>query len=169
MKKTVIVLTLITMTLSSFTINPKATIKRSSSTDQFAGSITAALQHASAKEYVNLFPTFADFEKMIKENSAIYGPYIEEAMDEFSQQYEHNLFHQVKYAFEELLIEGRRKGIDWNKVRLIEVNAEEVDNTLHTTPVTLLLKSNGQEFKIQIEKAFFIKGQWKVSQFIKFV
>jgi hypothetical protein len=167
MKKVTLVLSVIVITLSSFTTNSTSGSKAS---EQTALRIVAALQHSSALEYSLLYPTLAEFHQIMSENEALYGLFAKEARDEFAIDYERYLMPKVKESFDSLIKEGRNKGIDWSKARYVSVAVEEdVTNVLTSVPFTIVVSAEGKEYKIRIEKALFINGSWRVSQFIKLV
>jgi hypothetical protein len=168
MKKVTLILSVLIMTLSSFTTNSTSGSK---AYKQTALRIVAALQHSSATEYSALYPKLAEFHQVMIENEDFYGMFAKEARDEFAIDYERNLIPKVKESFNALIREGRNKGIDWSKVRFVSVTVleEELTNVLTSTPLTIVVSAEGKEHTIRIEKALFMNGSWKVSQFIKLV
>jgi hypothetical protein len=168
MKNTTLILSVLIMTLSSFTPNSTSGSKAS---EQTALRIVAALQHSSAMEYAALYPTLAEFHQIMTENEAFYGMFAKEARDEFALDYERYLIPKAKESFHALIKEGRNKGIDWSKVRFVRVAVveEEDADTFTSAPFTVVVSAEGKEYKIRIEKALFINGSWRVSQFIKLV
>jgi len=170
MKKVIIVLTVASLSLTAFKTNTMVIEKkkRITSSEQMAERIVTALQHSSAKEYAAMFPSLSDFKEMMKESSEIYGKYLAEAQREFSIKYETQLVPTVEHSFEELIDEGRAKGIDWSTIRFVGVESEEhPEHRYGPVPVTIVISSNGAEHRIHIERALVFHGQWKVSQFIK--
>ena len=165
MKKVTLVLSVLVLTLSSFTDDSTSGSKAS---EQTALRIVAALQHSSALEYSALYPTLTEFHQIMSENEMLYGLFAKEARDEFAIDYERYLMPKVKESFNALIKEGRNKGIDWSKVRYVSVAVEEeVTNVLTSVPFTIVVSAEGKEYKIRIEKALFINGSWRVSQFIR--
>src|SRR5688572_3163222 len=104
MKKVALALTLVVMTLSSFTFESSPSSKAS---EQTALNIVAALQHASCSEYAALFPSLTEFHQIMSENEALYGPFAKEARDEFAIDYERYLIPKVKESFSAILKAGR--------------------------------------------------------------
>ena len=96
--------------------------RRTSSSEQMAERVVTALQQSSSKEYAALFPSLSDFKEIMKESSEIYGSNLNEAQREFSNNYESKLIPAVKNSFEELIKEGKEKGIDWSSVRYVGLN-----------------------------------------------
>jgi hypothetical protein len=163
MKKVIILMALATVT----TINSNAEDFKSAS-HLMATSVVSALQKSSSFEYSELIPSITELHSLMNENSDLYGPYLQEAGREMSRDYAHKFLPDVESAFESVLEEGKRKGIDWSKIQL--VNYEYVASENETpSDLTVVISSNGKQFKIQVAKAFFVNGQFRANQFIKFV
>ena len=169
MKKVTLILTLIVMTLSSFTRTTEV-VKTSDNSKEVAVSILTAFQHSSADEYASLFPTLADFHKLMKANEGIYGPYSAEARAEFEIDYERYLLPKVKASFEGLMAEGKKRGIDWSKTKFVSISIDQLSShQLITGKVTIVFTDDSKEYKLIIDKAFNIDGQWKVTQYLSLV
>lgn len=172
MKTITLTLGALTVFLMAFTTNTMVTEKKKkiATSEQLAERIVNALQHSSAKEYTSLFPSIEDFKDMMKESSEIYGSYLADAQREFANNYEYKLVPTVEHAFETLIDEGRSKGIDWSEVHYVGIEQKEQPHNRFTPiPVTLIISFKGVEHRIYIERALVVNGEWKVSQFIKFV
>jgi hypothetical protein len=173
MKKVIFTLTALTLFLSAFTTNNTMVTekkKRITTSEQMAERIVSALQHSSAKEYASMFPSLEDFNDMMKESSEIYGTYLADAQRDFAINYQHKLIPTVEHAFDLLIDEGRSKGIDWNTIRYVGTEQEEQPrHRFSPIPVTVVFSSNDVEYRIYIERALVVNGQWKVSQFIKLI
>lgn len=172
MKKTIIALASLTIILTAFKTNTMVTEKKksTSSSEQMAERVVAALQQSSSKDYAALFPSLSDFKQIMKESSEIYGANLNEAQREFSSDYESKLIPAVKHSFDALLKEGREKGIDWSSVRYVGIElGVQPQQRFSPVPVNIVISSQGIEHRIHIEKALVINGQWKVSQFVKFI
>lgn len=172
MKTTIIAFVLLTLILTAFKTNTMVAEKKKgiSTSEQMAERLVAALRQSSSKEFVSLFPTLSDFTAIMQESSEAYGSYLDDAKREFSSNYELYLIPEVKHSFETLIAEGEKRGIDWRSVRYvgIEIGAHS-QQRFSPVPVTIVISSKGREHRIHIEKALVINGQWKVTQFVKFV
>jgi hypothetical protein len=168
MKTTIILLTILSFTMTSFTINPERPVEYSS--EQMAIQVVTALQHSSTQEYVTLFPSLQEFHQMMDENSLLYGDFLPEAKEEFAVHYESDLIPLVKESFDRVLREGKKIGINWNTIQFKRTESIDViDHGIAATPVTIVFSSNGKEYKLSMEKALVLHARWKVSQFIKLV
>jgi hypothetical protein len=169
MKKTILALTALSFTFSSFTSAPE-TRRSITSSEQMAQLVLTALQQSSMTEYATLFPSLAEFQDVMKTNSELYGAYLNEAQREFATNYESHLLPAVKKSFNALVEEGQAKGIDWKSIRLREVTlSEDAPHQFNSLPVTITFTSNGTEHKLLIERALVINGEWRISQFVKLV
>jgi hypothetical protein len=169
MKKSILALTALTLTLSAFT--PKSVTtenkKKITTSGQMAEYIVAALQNSSSEDYLELFPSLIEFQDVMKANSELYGKYLSDAQREFAANYKANLLPAVKRSFDGLIKEGEEKGIEWKSVRLIGVQLnEETQQRFNSLPVTITVSSKGVEHQLKIEKALVINGEWRISQFV---
>jgi hypothetical protein len=172
MKKTILALTALSLTFSSFTSkNMVADRKRKiTSSEQMAQLVLTALQKSSVTEYVMLFPSLGEFQDVMKANSELYGTYLNDAQREFATNYDAHLLPAVKESFDILVNAGKSKGIDWKAIRLVEVKlSEEASHQFNSLPLTITFTSHGIEHKLQIERALVINGEWRISQFVKLV
>lgn len=172
MKMVIIALASITLILTAFKTNTMVTEKKkiAGSSEQMAERVVAALRQSSSKEYASLFPSLSDFKEIMKKSAAIYGSNLAEAQREFSNNYESKLIPAVKHSFEAIVLEGKQKGIDWSAVRYVGIELErQPQQHFSPVPLNIVISSHGIEHRIQIEKALVINGQWKVSQYVKFI
>lgn len=168
MKKTIIAIAALSLVLTAFKTNTMVIEKKKiSSSDQLAEHVVAALKESSANEYVELFPSLSEFNDMMKESSEVYGSYLNEAQLEFAASYESKLIPAVKRSFDELIWDGKNKGIDWSSARYVGIEVtEQPKHRFSPVPVTIVISANGKEHRIKIERALVMNGQWKVSQFV---
>jgi hypothetical protein len=164
MKKVVIILTSLVMILCSFTqmssLEPRTT-------EETARNIITAFQHASPEEFALLFPTISEFHELMKQNDAIYGPYSEEARYEFEVDYERYLLPKVKSAFASVITQGKQKGIDWKRARFVKVEVvSRPSNAVTLGQISLVFAVDSEEYTLHIDNAFYLNGQWKVTQFL---
>jgi hypothetical protein len=131
-----------------------------------AKQITLAFRHASARDYLALYPSLTDFYRLM-ESSKVYGDLLDDAKQEFADTYTHTLLPSVQESFEAVLQEGKEKGIDWSTVEFVRLSAPELEDSRFTTvPVTIIITSKGLEYQLTIEKAIIVNGQLKVSQYL---
>jgi hypothetical protein len=164
MKKVVIILTSLVMILCSFTqmssLEPRTT-------EETARNIITAFQHASPEEFALLFPTISEFHELMKQNDAIYGPYSEEARYEFEVDYERYLLPKVRSAFASVITQGKQKGIDWKRARFVKVEVvSRPSNAVTLGQISLVFAVDSEEYTLHIDNAFYLNGQWKVTQFL---
>jgi hypothetical protein len=135
---------------------------------QMGTRLVEALRNASSEQYVSLFPTVSEFDETMTEKSRLYGENLAEAKEEFARDYISNLIPQVKESFEAVLAQGREKGIDWRTIRYVGIEIEaEPAQRFGTAPATIVVASGPKEYRIKLDRALMVNGQWKVSQFIK--
>ena len=168
MKTSIILSTLLSITMTSFTTNPQRPAEYTS--DQMAVRVVTALQHSSAQEYAALFPSLQDFHQMMEENSLLYGDFLREAKEEFTVHYESDLIPSVKESFDQIIREGKKIGINWNTIQFKRIESGKViDQGIAATPVTIVFTAEGKEYKLAMEKALVLHAQWKVSQYLRLV
>jgi hypothetical protein len=165
-----LLLTLITMTLASFTNNPVRGPVNAKASQEMATQLIKAIQTNSVNAYVQLVPSLDDFKKVMTENVAVYGNNLEEAQREFAFDYTSTVIPSTKKSFSELIAEGKRRGIDWQNISLISWETSDVvEEGFNSAVFAIAIEAQNKIYHIEIEKAFYLQGQWKVSQFIKLV
>jgi hypothetical protein len=161
MKNSIIILSVFTMTLSSFN-----TIENSrpgdAAVERMAQRVVTALQHNSVLEYATLYPELAMFHEIMEKNSAYYGKNIEEAKKDFELQYTQKVLPALNQSFNSIIAKGKKAGIDWNEIKLVNT---EFGKESTNSPVTITFASNGEEYHLKFDKALFINGEWKVTQY----
>jgi hypothetical protein len=169
MKKSIIILSALTMTLASFkTFSPEERITKGDiAGERLASQIVTAFQHRSLQEYSSLFPSLEYFHGIMEKNAAIYGPNLEEAKEEFEQQYTTLVLPAMNQSFKTVIAQGMKAGIDWASIKLVSV--EFGDENAAATPATIRFTSNGKEYRLRFEKTLSINGEWKVSQYVSLI
>lgn len=168
--KLYILLTLIPMTLASFTTHPIRKPVTAKASQEMATQLIKALQSGSVDAYVQLVPSLADFKKVMEENSALYGNNLIAAQQAFEHDYTATLLPAVRNSFEEVMAEGKRRGIDWKQVSLVSWETiDPIEQGLSPAAFVIAIEAQNKIYRIEIEKAFYWQGQWKASQFIKLV
>lgn len=164
------VLTLIAMTLGSFSSVSSRQPVNAKASQELAEQVIAALRNSSDQSYGLLLPSLQDFNKIMKDNKSIYGGNLEAAQLEFEQHYKNILVPTTENSFRHLLSEGRRRGIDWQKISLMSWETEaSLDEHLQPATFVIAIEADDKIYRIEIDKAIYLKGQWKVSQFIRLV
>jgi hypothetical protein len=166
MKKSIIILSALSMTIASFkTITPDDRIaKADAAAERMATSVVTAFQHRSLQEYAALFPSVEAFHNIMEKNSSFYGANLEEAKEEFEMQYAKEVLPALNQSFKSIIAQGIKAGIDWSTIKLVSV---EFNEQSPTAPATITFSSNGKEYRLEFEKTLRIDGEWKVSQFVK--
>ena len=154
--------------MSSFASSPVSENKIGSS-EELAERVVAALQKNSAEEYGKLFPSLDEFHQLMERNGVVYGRFLPEAKEEFSNEYRNELVPQVEKSFRTIVAEGTARGIDWSDIRLEEVEPEISKGLLPAFPVTFTFVSKSREFRLQVERVILIGGEYRITQFVKFV
>jgi hypothetical protein len=161
MKNSIIILSVLFMALISF----KAIQHRGfgdAAAERMAQSVVTALQHNSVEEYATLYPALSSFYEMMEENSVFYGENLQEAKRDFEVQYYREVVPSLNHSFNTILAKGRKEGIDWNKIKL--VHTEFANEATHSS-ATITFASNGKEYHLKFDKALFLNGEWKVTQY----
>ena len=159
------------MTLSSFVVSPEIPKPANAKASQeLAHQVVNALKQKSAESYVALIPSLTDFNKIMKEHSTVYGEHLAEAQKSFALDYENRLVPKVKSSFDQLIADGIEQGIQWSEVTLLNWETmSPAEDQFTPVAFSIVIESQGKIFKIEIEKAFYLNGKWKVSQFVKLV
>jgi predicted peroxiredoxin len=170
MKKSIIILSVLTMTLASFkTVQPEERItKADAAGERMAATVVTAFQHRSLEEYTTLFPSIAAFHEIMEKNSAFYGGNIEEAKEEFEMHYTTEVLPALNQSFKSIIAQGMKAGIDWATIKLVSV---EFDNQHESTtaPATITFSSKGKEYRLHFEKTILLNGEWRVSQYLRLI
>jgi hypothetical protein len=166
MKKSIIILSALSMTIASFkTIAPEDRIaKADAAAERMATNVVAAFQHRSLQEYTALFPSVEAFHKFMEENSPVYGANLEAAKEEFEMQYTKEVLPALNQSFKTIIAQGIKEGIDWSTIKLVNVEFNEQSSA---APATITFSSNGKEYRLEFEKTLNIDGERKVSQYVK--
>lgn len=129
--------------------------------------VVTALQRSSVHEFSALFPTLSDFHGLMLRNAELYGTNLTEAAREFEKEFENVLYPEFKRSFQRILEQGRRAGIDWRTIRLVSVEVPEGNDTdFSTAPMTITFSSGEKVYRLKVEKALMIDGEWKLSQYM---
>ncbi len=152
----------ILMLLSQLSFGHVSNSGGAKTTSELADNLLVALQHESTNEFLNLFPSLSEFVHLFDLHAELYGPFLEDAKNDFRNQYNSKIVHQVKRNFDTVLQEGKNAGVVWSQVKIshLEYGAGTID---------IVFKHNQEEFRLQVEKIQFINGAWKTTRFIKLI
>ncbi|HEX6226483.1 MAG TPA: hypothetical protein VFZ52_18815 [Chryseolinea sp.] len=165
MKKSIIILSFLTMTISSFkTITEYRIAKSDAAAERMAVSVVNALRHRSLQEYTELFPSVEAFHQIMEKNASFYGENLAEAKEEFEVNYTLNVLPALNQSFKTIIAQGLKEGIDWSTIKLIsfELNEQTAD-----APSTIAFSSNDKKYRLEFDRTLHINGEWKVSQYVK--
>jgi hypothetical protein len=165
MKTAIILLTVLSMTITSF-----ETIEREhndalaeAAAERMAHQVVTALQHRSLEEYKTIFPTLGEVHAIMEYNASLYADNLAAAKDDFKIHYVHEALPALSKSFKSIIANGEKVGIDWNKIKLENVEFSKTGTSI--APATITFSCEGKEYKLQFERMLFINGEWKVSQF----
>jgi len=158
-----------TLTLGIFAaIATGASIPIDFETDQIARKLIIVVRSKSADRYIEMFPTLKDFHQMMEHQSLRYGIYLKEAKDDFDIQYETKIVPEAKNAFTALIKDGEKRGIDWSDVQFVAADIEEyAEAGIKSALFTVLISSNGKNYRIEVDRIMYVNNEWKMSQLIK--
>ena len=164
MKTSIILLTVLSMTITSF-----ETIERDAeaAAERMAHHVVTALQHRSLEEYKALFPTLEAVHGIMEYNAGLYANNLEAAKEDFKIHYVHGALPELNKSFKSIIADGVKAGINWSKIKLENVEFSKTGTSI--APATITFSCEGNEYKLQFERMLFINGDWKVSQFAELI
>jgi hypothetical protein len=162
MKTTLTTLVAVSMVMTSFDTVHDADL----AANRMALQVVSALHKSSIYHYSTLYPPVEAFYELMEENTALYGSNFEEARAVFTNDFQTKVVPAMNNAFEAVLSQGKKAGIDWRTIKFERVECNETEKELNFAPVTIVFSANNKEHKLVIDKAIYFKGQWKVSQYI---
>jgi len=167
--KSSILVSALALSISSFSSTPNALPELSISTsEQLGRKVLAALQHTSASAYVALFPALPEFHKIMNDNASLYGNFLPEARDEFTNSYFGHVLPEIEKSFEHLINEGIEKGIDWNSIDYVRVEQSKAFvTTFDSGSVVIVFTAADLEYRILIENVLVINGQWRIGKHVE--
>jgi hypothetical protein len=172
MKTSILALIITTMTLASFSTRKVETVeaRSASAEEQFALRVITSFQLSSSAEYAALFPSLETFQRLMQENTAWYGRNIAAAQEDFAKQYRLRILPAVHESFEEVIRKGKEHKINWDQIEFIRIElSSKPSQTISVVPFNIVFSSGNKEYRIQIERALYVNGEWKTSQFVKLV
>lgn len=168
--KTSLILTMITMTFISFIPTKVENRINHKASQDLASQVVNALRQTSSSAYADLAPSMEDFKMIMTENADAYGDHLTEAQESFASDYLKNTMPAVKKSFDALIDTGKTRGIDWSKVKLISWETFDlVEASFISAPFVIAIESGETIFRVEIEKALYLNGRWRVSQYVKLI
>ncbi len=165
-----ILITMITMSLLSFTPTKVENRINHKASQDLAIQVVTALQQTSSGAYADLAPSIEDFKMIMTENADAYGDHLTEAQESFAADYLKNTMPAVKKSFDALIENGKSRGIDWSKVKLLSWETFDlVEAPFISAPFVIAIESGETIFRVEIEKALYINCRWSVSQYVKLI
>jgi hypothetical protein len=134
--------------------------------EETGSSVISALKKNSIEEYCALLPTLSEFHQIMDANDRLYGGFLTEAKREFKIQYERELVPSVKEAFNAVLAEGNKRGINWHNIEFVRVENVGLSEQEHPVQLDIVFREKGKEYTLRVENAFVWHDQWRVTQFI---
>jgi hypothetical protein len=138
-------------------------------TEQAASNVVHAFQSRSVEAYRALLPSLSDFHHIMDENRGLYGEFLAEAKREFAIQYEREVIPSAQEAFNAVIAEGNKRGIDWQAVEFVRVTKSENEPAQRPIRLDIVFRSAEKEYTLRIENAFIWNDQWKVTQFVELI
>ena len=165
MKKSIILLSVLAMTFASFRSTPRLH-KTDAAAERMVLNVVSAFRNSSLEEYASLYPSVSSFHEVMEKNSEFYGTNLEDAKRDFEEQYFRKLVPALNRSFKSVLDQGKKSGIDWLTIKLEKVSLQQSGTN---SQCILTFSSNGEQFQLAFEKTLFIKGEWKVTQYLKLI
>ena len=161
--KSFTILTLFTM----ITTGIQNTAYITNAPEQAGSSVINALRKISIEEYNALLPSLAEFLEIMDVNEKLYGHSLSEAKTEFTNVYEHEVIPSAKAAFNAVITEGVKRGIEWRNVEFVTVKTTAAGVNEKPIRLDIIFREKGKEYTLQIENTFVWRDELKVTQFIK--
>lgn len=156
------------MSLSSFTHLPvEVETSLEAEAQKTAQHVVKAFQQQSVTMYAQLFPSVSDFLKVMDNNQHIYGDLLEEAKQDFINQYITELVPAVEESFTQQLEIGKQRGIKWEKITYQKLTLTQASDG--SLMVTIKCLSEGYSFSILVKQAMRFDGRVHVSQYVVLV
>jgi hypothetical protein len=165
MKTSIIILTAIAISLTSFT-TPTRNRDTKLAADRTGQQVIEAFRKEAPADYALLFPNLVDFHTIMGLNSLWYGDNLAAAKKDFADQYD-GLDRAVYEAFHETITNGKQLGIDWKIIKFQQATLDAApQKTIDASSLNVVFLSHGKEYSLRIDRALWIRGEFKVSQFL---
>jgi hypothetical protein len=129
--------------------------------------LTNGLKQNEANALMSLFPTLEELYALMDANASFYSTTLNDAKAALLIDYEKNILPRARLAFQQLLIQGKEKGIDWRAIESIEIMRSS--QPVSPGSVCLRFHANGTTFNVEAKLFTNVQGRLKLTQFIKFI
>ena len=127
-----------------------------------------ALRQSSSDAFSAAIPTLEEFHRLMDQNQFLYGENLQMAKADLEQQYHESVLPAIRRSFRNVISQGQKAAIDWSNIKLVSVEVgAEPRADFDVLPVTIVFASKKEQYRIQIDKALVIGGQWRTSQFMR--
>ncbi|RAW00345.1 hypothetical protein [Pseudochryseolinea flava] len=165
MKTSLIVLATSALLLSSFTTSRNRDTKFAA--EKTALQVIDAFKHESAAAYVALFPNLVDFHTIMGLNSTWYGSNLDAAKKDFADHFD-ELDRATFESFQDVIMNGKVAGIDWKSIKFVQASLDaEPTKSIDAAKLTIVFTAGERSYSLCIDRAMWIRGEFKVSQFIE--
>ena len=129
--------------------------------------LTNGLKQNEANALMFMFPTLEELYALMDANASFYSTTLNDAKMALLTDYEKNILPRARLAFQQLLIQGKEKGIDWHAIESMEIIRS--GQPLSPGAVCLRFHANGNTFNVEAKLFTNVNGQLKLTQYIKFI
>jgi hypothetical protein len=127
--------------------------------------LTLSRKEAPA-DYAQLFPSLVDFHTIMGLNSLWYGRNLDAAKKDIADHYD-ELDRAVYESFDGTLAKGKDLGIDWKDIKFQQASLDAApEKTIDEAVLNVTFSSHDRQYTLRIERALWIRGEFRVSQFI---
>ena len=142
--------------------------RRTSSSEQFATGLIAALSSPTIDHFEALLPGVDEFHTVMEQNKELYGDNLGEAKQEFEDEYNHKFMPAVLDSYNAVRQKAASEGISWSKVSHLRVYVDE-DATSDNNRITIYFSADGQVRRLVVDKAVKLNGRWRIADRIKLI
>lgn len=171
MKTTILSVAAVIVTLATFlAAGTLVSVKEKgiNSSQLLGEKVITSLQQSSFEEYELLFPSLLEFQQVMNGNSNFMAAIYPMPKKTFLSDTKTNWFQLLKESYAKLEGEGKEKGIDWSSVKYIGTETSETtDANFGKASITIVFISNGKAYRIVLDNALIINGQWRVGQQVR--
>jgi hypothetical protein len=133
----------------------------------FGLQLMEALKQNDPAALIDLFPSLKELHAVMDVHADLYSTTLPDAKTALSTTYEKTLLAVANAAFQDLLSQGKKRGIDWHAITSMEVM--QAGNASKGDRIQIRFYSNGSPVDLEVRKFTTANGQLKVTQFIKLV
>lgn len=159
-----IVFSIVAIALASVRAYANPADKKPSAAEQLGREVLESFRNQSASDYARLFPTLEELHQLMRQNADVYHVFLGVAMEDFEKAYYAKVLPELVENFENLVLSGREKGVDWASVKFVSATENVSDKP--NGAIAIDFASKGKKYRLLIEKVIAIDDQLKVTQFI---